>query len=85
MWGTDQWEYFDTIIEKESFWTVNTDHPGESSAYGLGGFLNSTWESVGCTKTDDRLEQLRCTALYIKERYETPQKAVKFHNVNNWY
>jgi len=86
MWSADEWEYFDTIIEKESQWVHSGAHnPSLSSASGLGGFLDSTWSLVGCEKTDDRMEQLRCTALYIQKVYGSPRKAVEFHNRKGWY
>lgn len=95
-WGEDQWVYFDKIISRESRnWTVNTAHyptgytadGTKSSAYGLGGFLDRTWGDVGCVKTDDMYEQVRCAILYIEKRpaYGTPQKAWEWHLQNNWY
>ena len=86
MWSADEWQYFEKVIEKESQWVHYQEHrPELSSAYGLGGFLNATWGLVGCEKTDDRMEQLRCTALYIERVYKTPTEAYRFHVKNNWY
>ena len=88
-WGVGQWEAFNTIIKRESAnWTVLKEHYPEtkkSSAYGLGGFLNSTWKDVGCVKTSDPYIQIDCTMKYISQRYGTPSKAKTFHDKNNWY
>lgn len=56
-----------------------------STAYGLGGFLNATWESVGCEKTDDGFKQLECVISYIKIRYGNSNKAWDYHLKNNHY
>lgn len=95
-WGESEWPYFDKIISKESRnWTVYTAHYPtgytstgvRSSAHGLGGFLDGTWDDVGCVKTDDPYEQVRCTIKYIEQRkaYGTPSKAWQWHLVHNWY
>lgn len=93
-WGEGQFKYFDAIISKESMhWKVTGPHyPSgytkegiRSSAYGLGGFLDATWENVGCKKTDDPFIQVECTARYIIDRYETPEKAWRFHQGHDWY
>lgn len=86
-WGESHWYSFDRIISKESRnWTVTTEHnPSLSSAYGLGGFLDSTWDDVGCVKTADEKEQIRCTVLYIESRYGNPIEAWRMHGIQNWY
>lgn len=56
-----------------------------STASGLGGFLNSTWSTVGCEKTTDGFIQLECTVGYIKNRYGDPNKAFEYHSLNNHY
>lgn len=95
-WGADEWYYFDRIVSQESRnWTVYTAHyptgyapnGDPSSAHGLGGFLDGTWDDVGCVKTDDPYEQVRCTIKYIEQRraYGTPSKAWQWHLINNWY
>lgn len=85
-WDAREWHAFRTIINKESGWRVTGAHnPALSSAYGLAGFLDATWESVGCIKTSNPYEQIRCAIPYIQQRYETPSKALVFHRLNNWY
>lgn len=83
-WDDSQWEAFDTLISKESSWD-NEAQNKESTAFGYGQFLDSTWELVGCTKTTNPNTQIDCTIKYLKVVYGSPQKALKFHLQNNWY
>lgn len=83
-WGEAEWEAFNTIIMKESRWNSDAQNP-YSSAYGLGQFLNSTWATVGCTKTNDKYTQIDCTIKYLSQRYKTPTRALNFHLKNNYY
>lgn len=83
-WGYSQWESFDTLVHKESSWNHLAENPN-SSATGYLQFLDGTWDDVGCEKTFDPKEQLRCGVLYISQRYGTPDKALAFHLQNNWY
>ena len=86
-WDNSEWKYFNKIISKESAnWTVTGNHNlSLSSAFGLGGFLNATWKSVGCVKSEIKSVQVDCTIEYIEQRYGTPKKAWDFHIINNWY
>jgi len=72
------------IKHKESSGNPNAQNP-TSSAYGLYGFLNSTWSTVGCVKTSDPVEQERCALLYIEQRYGSIAEAYNFHLRNNYY
>ena len=72
------------IKHKESSGNPNAQNP-TSSAYGLYGFLNSTWSTVGCVKTSDPVEQERCALLYIEQRYGSIAGAYHFHLRNNYY
>lgn len=56
-----------------------------SSAYGLGGFLNSTWRGTGVKKSDCATCQVKAMLRYIKGRYGTPSKAYRFHQSRRWY
>lgn len=78
------WENVDKIIKPESGWNPKAQNP-QSSAYGLAQFLDDTWGSVGCAKTDDPVEQLRCADLYVKQRYEGWAGAVKYREKNGSY
>ena len=84
-WGDKQWIHFSNLIDKEgSNWDSKAKNPN-STAYGIGQFLDSTWKTVDCIKTDDKYKQIDCTIDYIEARYDTPVGAIKFHNKNNWY
>jgi len=83
-WGVKEWNAFDKIITKESNWNHLAQNP-TSTVYGYAQFLNSTWGLVGCKKTSDPDEQIRCAILYIETVYGSPQKAWSFHLQNNWY
>lgn len=83
-WGDDQWIYFNDLIKRESKWNSEAKN-ATSSAYGLGQFINSTWEIVGCKKTSNAYKQIDCTIEYITKVYGTPKKAIEFHNKNNYY
>lgn len=72
------------IKHRESSGNPTAQNP-ESSAYGLYGFLDSTWETVGCTKTSDPIEQERCALLYMEQRYGGIKGAYRFHLANDWY
>jgi hypothetical protein len=62
-----EWSAFDQLIDHESGWKATAQNPS-SSAYGLGQFLNSTWASVGGSKTDDPMQQLPYIFAYLKSR-----------------
>ena len=83
-WGSEQWDSFDKLVNKESRW-INTAQNPTTTAYGIGQFLNSTWKTVGCEKTSNEYEQVDCMIDYIEYRYEKPSKALQFHLKNNYY
>jgi len=84
-WGDKQWTYFSSLMDKENReWDPEAKNPN-STAYGLGQFLNSTWKTVGCKKTDDPYIQIDCMMKYIEQRHSNPQQALQFHKKNNWY
>jgi hypothetical protein len=82
-WG-DQWSDLDWLVTKESGWNPNAQNP-TSTAYGLFQFLNSTWGSVGATKTSDPLKQIQAGLKYIQQRYGDVRGARRFWERNNWY
>lgn len=83
-WSEAEWKAFESLIYKESSWKHTAQNPN-SSAYGLGQFLNSTWSSVGCVKTIDKYKQIDCVIEYVSQRYKTPTRALNWHIKNNWY
>lgn len=72
------------IQSEESSGNPTAQNP-RSSAYGLYGFLDSTWSTVGCTKTSEPMEQERCAILYMEQRYGGIEGAYHFHKQNDWY
>ena len=73
-----------TLGMKESGWRNTAQNP-TSTAYGIGQFLNSTWNSVGIPKTSDPRLQVEAMDRYIKQRYGSPSRALAFHLSHNWY
>lgn len=82
--GEKYWDEFDQIIKHESRWICTAQNP-HSSAYGLGGFLNSTWKTVGHSKTSDCKVQVDGVIDYIEKNYKDPVLAWSFWKKNNWY
>lgn len=72
------------IAHKESTFRPTTRNK-RSTAYGLYGFLNSTWKGTGVKKTDCPNCQTEAAMRYIKARYGTPEKALAFHRKHGWY
>ncbi len=82
--GGPQWDALSRLVQKESSWNPTAQNP-TSTAYGLFQFLNSTWGTVGATKTSNPGLQAEAGLRYIKNRYSTPAGALGFHNRNNYY
>lgn len=84
-WGSgDQWNALNNLVMAESGWDNTAQNPS-STAYGIGQFLNSTWSTVGGTKTSNATAQIQYMLAYIKQRYGTPSAAWAFHLANGWY
>jgi len=82
--GGPQWDALYRLVQKESSWNPTAQNPW-STAYGLFQFLNSTWATVGGTKTSNPGLQGTYGARYIRQRYGDPIRALAFHNRNNYY
>ena len=83
-WGDGQWVSFNELINRESHWN-NLEQNPNSTAFGIGQFLDSTWALVSCKKTTNAYKQVDCTIDYIEKFYGNPDKAVSFHRKNNYY
>ncbi|HEV2353204.1 MAG TPA: hypothetical protein VGR89_03090 [Puia sp.] len=84
-WNTgQQWDDINNIAMAESGWCNTIQNPG-STAYGIPQFLNTTWATVGGTKTSDARTQIILFYKYIKQRYGTPSNAWAFHLSHGWY
>lgn len=75
--GANEWPAMYQLVMNESGFNPNAQNPN-SEAYGLGQFLNSTWEGTGIKKTSDPSLQADAMIQYIKNRYSTPSSALDF-------
>lgn len=62
-----------------------TARNSRSSAYGLYGFLDSTWRGTGVQKTKCPYCQTRAAIKYMRGRYKTPVRALRFHRSRGYY
>jgi hypothetical protein len=79
-----EWPALKHIIDHESGFKSTAQNP-KSTAYGIFQFLDSTWSSVGGTKTSDPAVQAQYGLQYIKQRYGTPSAAWAFWQGHNSY
>jgi len=75
---------FVEIAIKESSLSPRCKDP-RSSAYGLMGFLKSTWAGTGHKKTDCYFCQIDAAYLYIIKRYGSVKAARDFHRRKGYY
>lgn len=74
-WGSgEQWNSLRALIMGESGFRNTAQNP-TSSAYGLFQFLDSTWGSVGASKTSDPWAQTIAGLKYIAGSYGSPANA----------
>jgi hypothetical protein len=71
---SNQWPAFNNLEMHEAGYDPHSQNP-HSTAYGIGQFLDSTWATVGGTKTSDPYLQLQYMMKYIKQRYGDPNAA----------
>ena len=83
-WTGEQWSALDWIVQHESSWNPTAQNP-TSTAYGLFQFLDSTWATVGASKTSDPSAQIQAGLAYIAQRYGNPLNAQAFWQANGWY
>ena len=83
-WTGEQWAALDWIVQHESSWNPTAQNP-TSTAYGLFQFLDSTWATVGASKTSDPSAQIQAGLAYIAQRYGNPLNAQAFWQANGWY
>ena len=84
VFGEGQFVYLEELIKRESKWDHHAQNPN-STAFGLGQFLNSTWKGTGYVKTNDPYIQMDATLIYIKQRHKTPLRALQYHTRVGWY
>lgn len=79
-----EWAALEQLLNKESGFNPTAQNP-KSTAYGMFQFLDTTWGTVGASKTSNAVDQALYGMQYIKQRYGTPSKAWEFWQANNWY
>ena len=72
-----EWKALDELWYIESRWDYTADNP-RSTAYGIPQLLKMDPETP-------LIEQIDLGLKYIKHRYGTPSKALKFHKRHGWY
>jgi hypothetical protein len=72
-----EWKSLLELWTRESRWDYTANNP-TSSAYGIPQLLKMD-ESTPMGR------QIELGLKYIKHRYDTPSRALAFHNRNNWY
>lgn len=82
--GEESVDMVDYIVTHEGNYDPEAQNP-HSTAYGMFQFLDSTWKTVGCTKTSDIVEQTSCGMKYIQNRYGTAKEAFLFRVLNGFY
>jgi hypothetical protein len=72
-----EWKALFTLWDRESRWDYTADNP-HSTAYGIPQMLNMDEKTP-------MARQIELGLKYIQHRYETPSRALAFHNRNGWY
>jgi hypothetical protein len=84
MVSVEEYKALHELIMLESSWNPDARNR-KSTAYGLGQFVDQTWEDVGIEKSDDFRVQLIAAHKYVMQRYGSWQKALEFHKTNGYY
>jgi phage-related protein len=83
-WTGAEWNALNAVVMRESGWNPNAQNP-TSTAYGIPQFLNSTWATVGLSKTSDPATQVTGLIRYIAGRYHDPLGALAHEQAFGWY
>ena len=75
-WGDEHLASFEQLMNHESGYNPSAQNP-KSSAFGMFQFMDRTWASYGCTKTEEVDTQIDCGLKYIEKRYGNPTNAWK--------
>lgn len=73
-----------SLIARESGFNHLAKNPN-STASGLGQFLDSTWEDTGYAKSNDPEIQLKAMRVYAEKRYGSMCKALEHNLTEGWY
>lgn len=84
-WDQNELDAWYQLGMNESGWRNTAQNP-TSTAYGIGQFLDQTWNNYG-PKTSDPQTQVKYMAQYINNRYGSPSQALAFWNRQSphWY
>lgn len=77
--GVGHWDSYYWLVDHESDWNPLAQNPN-TSAFGIGQFLDSTWSLVGCEKSEDPEYQVDCMIEYIRTNgnFSNPVQAKAF-------
>jgi hypothetical protein len=80
IWNQENWEAFETIIQKESGWQV-----GRRNGSGCAGLGQACPASKLGNSLGDPKGEVDWFIKYCQRRYGNPQKALAFWNSNKWW
>jgi len=84
MVSAKEYEALEELIMLESSWNPNAQNK-KSTAYGLGQFIDQTWDEVGIEKSADYRIQLIASHKYVMMRYGSWVNALEHHKQYGWY
>ena len=84
MVSVKEYEALHELIMLESSWNPDAQNK-RSTAYGLGQFVDKTWDLVGIEKSADYRIQLIAAQKYVMMRYGSWVKALEHHKQYGWY
>lgn len=79
-----EYKALEELIMLESSWNPEAQNK-KSTAYGLGQFVDKTWDLVGVEKSSDYRIQLIAAQKYVMMRYGSWVKALEHHKQYGWY
>jgi hypothetical protein len=84
MVSVKEYKALEELIMLESSWNPKAQNK-RSTAYGLGQFVDKTWDLVGIEKSADYRIQLIAAQKYVMMRYGSWVKALEHHKQYGWY
>jgi hypothetical protein len=84
MVSAKEYKALEELIMLESSWNPDAQNK-KSTAYGLGQFIDQTWDLVGIEKSADYRIQLIASHKYVMDRYGSWVKALEFRKANGYY
>jgi hypothetical protein len=84
MVSAKEYKALEELIMLESSWNPNAQNK-RSTAYGLGQFVDKTWDLVEIEKSADYRIQLIAAQKYVMMRYGSWVKALEHHKQYGWY